>query len=153
VIPAGTLMIAAGEGIYLSNTQGAEVKLEFYGEVELTPVTTLIASGYSIIGNFTPVTVDITKIKILNSSGVEYDDSTTALRSRGKVSFQLLDSVTGNLLSDAYDYQSRNAEGSRWRKNGTVISAETEFLAPGQAVYLNNGQGEGILLQFPNTLN
>ena len=45
----------------------------------------------------TPSTVDVKDVKVLNPDGIEYGDSTSALRSRNKVLAQKLNSETGSL--------------------------------------------------------
>ncbi len=153
-ITANEVTFKDGEGIYIYNTQEEIVKLLVSGEVALTPVTTAIPEGYSIIGNMTPARVDISKIKLLNSATVEIDDDSTTTpsqRSRSKVFFQKLDATTGNLNATSYDYTSRSNTG--WRKDMTQITEGTEYLEPGEAVYLNNTQGDVVYLQFPSAIN
>ena len=149
-VGTGEVTFKDGEGIYISNNQGEAVKLLVSGNVALTPITTAIPNGYSIIGNMTPTRVDVTAIKLLNSAKIEMDDDNTTTptqRSRSKVLFQKLDSATGNLLATSYDYTSRNNVG--WRKDGTEIAAGEEYLEPGEAIYINNSQGDSVYLQFP----
>lgn len=149
----GDVTFKDGEGIYIYNGQGDSVKFLVSGSVALTPITAAIPNGYSIIGNMTPVRVDVSKIKLLNSAKIEMDDdnsTTPSQRSRNKVSFQKLNATTGNLLSTAYDYTSRNGTG--WRKDGTQIAEGTEYLEPGEAIYIYNTQGENIYLQFPSAV-
>ena len=152
-ISAGEVTFKDGEGMYIYNNQGEVVKFLVSGKVALTPITTGIPSGYSIIGNMTPVRVDISKIKLLNSAKVEMnDDNSTSptQRSRSKVFFQKLDATTGNLDATSYDYTSRNSVG--WRKDLTQISEGAEYLEPGEAIYIYNTQGDTVYLQFPTVV-
>jgi hypothetical protein len=143
-----------GEGVYINNGQGETVKFRFSGEVELTPISMAIPAGFSMVGNMTPVAVDIKSIKLLNSAGKEMDDDNSVVptqRSRGKVMMQKLDATTGNLVSTYYDYQSRNSTG--WRKDGgDALAVGAEMLQPGEALYINNNQEDTVYFQFPTVV-
>ena len=146
----GDLTFANGEGIYINNAQGDVVQFQYSGQVDLTPVSMALEPGYSIVGNMTPVAVDLSKVKLLNSAGVEMnDDNSTSpsQRSRNKVIFQLLDATTGNVTSTLYRYNSQNGKG--WCEGSTQLTEGQMMLQPGQSFYLNNGQGDRVYLQFP----
>ena len=146
----GELTFANGEGFYINNTQGEAVKFQYSGEVDLTPVSMALAPGYSIVGNMTPSPVDFSKIKLLNSAGLEMnDDSTTSpsQRSRNKIIVQLLDQTTGNVTSTLYRYNSQNGKG--WCEGSTQLVEGQMMIQPGQSFYMNNTQGETVYLQFP----
>ena len=152
-VEKGVVTFKDGEGIYINNSQGDSVKLFVSGQVALNPITTAIPNGYSIIGNMTPVRVDVTEIKLLNSVKKEMDDDNTvspSQRSRGRVQFQKLDATTGNLTATAYDYTTKGNVG--WRKDNVAIEAKTEYLEPGEAIYINNSQGDAVYLQFPTVV-
>ena len=137
------------EGLYINNGHDSAMKLRVSGEVVLTPISTSLPSGYSIVGNMTPATVDVKDIKILNPDGVEYDDSTSALRSRNKVLVQKLDSATGSLYETTYSFHSRNG----WLVlGGDPLIANQVTLAPGESLYVNNGHDNAVYFKFPSPL-
>ena len=149
----GDLTFANGEGIYINNGQGEAVKFQYSGEIDITPISLALAPGYSIVGNMTPVAVDLSKVKLLNSDGKEMNDDNTTTpsqRSRNKVMFQLLDSSTGNVNDTLYRYNSQGGKG--WCEGSTQLIEGQMMLQPGQSFYLNNGQGDTVYLQFPSPI-
>ena len=153
-LTAGQCTFKSGEGVYINNTQGEVVKLLVSGEVDLDPISMPLPGGYTILGNMTPVPVDVRNIKVLNSAMEEMDDTNTTTpsrRSRNKVMFQKLNATTGNVLVDVYKYNTQSNKG--WCLNGTSLTEDQCILQPGESVYLNNTQGDVIYLKFPAPYN
>lgn len=150
----GQCTFKSGEGVYINNTQGEAVKLLVSGEVDLDPISMPLPAGYTILGNMTPVPVDVRNIKVLNSAMEEMDDTNTTSptrRSRNKVMFQKLDAATGNVLDDLYKYNTQSGKG--WCLNSVSLTENQCVLQPGESVYLNNTQGDVIYLKFPSPMS
>ena len=153
-IEEGACTFASGEGIYINNDLGEDVMFQFSGEVELTPFTMPLIPGYSIVGNPTPLKIDLTKVRLYNSNKVEMDDTADeepAMRCRGDVFFQKINGSTGLMKETTYDYNTKKAIGG-WEEDssGEPIPEGTVFLEPGESVYLNNDLGETVYLKFPS---
>ncbi len=150
----GDLTFANGEGFYINNTQGEAVQFQYSGQVDLAPVSMALEPGFSIVGNMTPVAVDLSQVKLLNAQGLEMNDDNSATpsrRSRNKVIFQLLDSSSGNVQDTIYKFNSQNGKG--WCEGSTQLTTGQMILQPGQSFYLNNTQGDTVYLQFPTVVN
>ena len=148
---SGTVVLGNAEGLYINNGHDATMKLRVSGEVVLTPVSSQIPEGYSIIGNMTPATIDLKSIVVLDNNGVVYDDSTTALRSRSKVQVQKLNSTTGSLYEETYTFNSRYHDW--YVLGGDALTANQVTLAPGESLYVNNGHNNVIYFRFPSPVS
>ncbi len=139
----GVLVLKSGEAICVSNNQGADITLRCSGEVVVTPVSTTVpTSSYALIGNMTPVAVDLKNI-------IPCDDAGDALtNSKNKILVQKMDSTTGD-LGDIYKYTT--ASGKGWcDAAGNALDAGIVILQPGEAVCVGNNQGASITLKFPS---
>jgi hypothetical protein len=113
-----------------------------------------IPEGYSMytvtFKNPSTTTFDIKDIIVCNAEGAVMDDSTSALRSRDKIMVQKLNSETGSLYEDSYQFHSRYG----WRDlNNTVLSKNQVTLAPGESLYVNNTQGNIVYFKFPSPVS
>ena len=161
----GECVFKSGEAIYFKNDlenedteQFEEICLRVSGEVELTPYTMELIPGYSLIGNPTPVRVDLTTVKLCNANKVEMDDTaeeTPLMRCRGDVFFQKINPATGLMTDAIYDYTTKNGIG--WRLDGETVEEKTVYLEPGESVYFKNdleneetGLQESVYLKFPS---
>ena len=164
-IEANKYFLESGEAVYLKNEleNDEEQKEEVYflvsGEVELTPFTLEVAPGYSMIGNLTPVKVDLADVLLYNCNKVLMDDTAgeiPCMRCRGLVSFQKINTATGMMTATEYAYNSKF--DNHWTVDDEEIERGVYFLNPGEAVYLKNelenddGGLESVYLKFPNPL-
>lgn len=138
-ISAGTVTLTEGEGIAVFNGESADVQLMFSGKVNLNPMSGEIAPNcYSIVGNMTPVSVDLTQIVPCDVEGVALTASNNKIRIN-----QL---GTNGDYGTTYNY--RTSKGG-WCKGSTAISAGTVVLAAGEAIAVYNGDSITVKLQLP----
>ena len=142
-----------GEGVYVANSQNADMKLRVSGEVNVSPVSFAIpyvanGSGYTLCGNFTPNPIKINSIIPLNASREQFVDSVSANRSRDKIELMKLNPETAVVYDEKYSYTTRNGLG--WHISGnTSPLADSYVLQPGEGVYVANSQGATVYLQLP----
>ncbi|MBQ4440004.1 MAG: hypothetical protein II909_02545 [Kiritimatiellae bacterium] len=138
-IEEGDVTMADGEGIAVYNGESSDIQLMFSGRVNLNPMSEAVAPGsYSIVGNMTPVSVDLTEIVPCDAEGVALASSNNKIRIN-----QLEDN--GN-YGTTYNY--RTSKGG-WCKGATAISAGTVVLAAGEAMAVYNGDSIAVKLQLP----
>ena len=136
-IGTGAVTFADGEGVALNNSDSVEVKLQVAGNVNLTPVSTAIpANSYKIIGNMTPVTVDIQDV-------IPYIGEIIC-STQNKVKIQKI--TTSGDYGTSYNW--RQTKGG-WCQAATFIGREAVTLAPGEALAVNNGESSAVVLKFP----
>ena len=153
-LEAGEFTLQNGEGFAVTSAQGDSVKFRVSGEVNLAPVSMAIPNGYSIIGNMTPNTVDLTSIKVLNSAGLEMNDDKTvspSRQSRNKISVQKMNGSTGYLLDTSYRFTTLSDKG--WCNGSTKLEVGEFTLAPGETVAVTSAQGDTVYFQFPTPVS
>ncbi len=137
----GVVMLANGEGVALYNGDDNDLALMVSGKVNLTPVSMTIPSKtYQIIGNLTPVTVDIQNVKPF------IGDVECSANNKVKIQKVL---ANGN-YGTTYNY--RKSKGG-WCQNATFLGAETVYLEAGEGVAVYNGEDEAITLHFPSPIS
>ena len=145
-VAVGDVTFAAGEAMCVKNTDsaGTALALQFSGEVELNPVSLDVApNNYTLVGNFTPVAVDLTAIVPKGAGGSDLGTS------KKKVQIQKMDPVTG-ALGTVYQY---TTSGNKWTsQSGDVVANEVVF-APGDSMCVKNTDSKSISLQFPSPIN
>ena len=146
-VTVGQVTLKEGEGLCVFNNDsaGSALSFQFSGTVELKPVSMNIPVGnYSIVGNCTPVTVDLTKVTPKGANGTALGTSKT------KISIQKIIASTGG-MGDLYRYTT--AGGGKWIGPGNVdvTAGQVEF-APGEAMSIYNGDTKVISIAFPNPL-
>ena len=125
-----------GEAMCINNTTGAEVQLQVSGAVALTPWSGVIPTGFSLIGNMTPSTIDIQDI-------VPYDLDGNVITANARVNIQKMD--TAGYYLQSYGY--RNGKGG-WCSGLTYIGTGAVTFAPGEAACINNTTGAPIKLKY-----
>ncbi len=141
LVPAGTVTLADGEGVALYNGESTSVILQVSGSVNLEPVSTAVsASSYQIIGNLTPVTVDIQDV-------IPYiGEAICSANNRVKIQKVGTDGSYGTI------YNWRQAKGG-WCQAATFIGRDAVTLAPGEGLAVYNGEAEAITLKFPSPIS
>ena len=132
---------ASGVGVALNNGDTSDLYLMVSGQVNLNPVSSSIpASSYQIIGNMTPVAVDIQDV-------VPYIGSDIC-SANNKVRVQKVK------VDGSYDalYNYRLAKGG-WCKSATFAGRDSLVLEPGEAVAVYNGEDSAITLKFPSPVS
>ena len=142
VLERGEVLFADGEGVALNNLTAGDLVLQVSGAVNLTPVSTLVAAGsYQIIGNMTPVEVDIQDV-------VPYDGD-TVYGTLNKIRIQKLgaDGEYGTT------YNWRESKGG-WCNGATFIGRDVVTLKPGESVAVFNADtAKSVTLHFPSPVN
>ena len=134
------VMLNDGEGIAIYNGDAADLNLQVAGQVNLVPVSTPIpAASYQIIGNMTPVEVDIQDV--IPYLGAEI----CSANNRVKIQKVLPNGDYG------VTYNYRKTKGG-WCNSATFIGRDALKLAPGEAVAVYNGEAEAITIKFPSPL-
>ena len=132
---------AAGEAMCINNTTGAEVQLQVSGAVDIEPWSGEIPTGYSLIGNMTPNTIDIQDI-------VPYDMDGNVITVNAKVNIQKMSSDGAYLTQ----YGFRQGKGG-WCSGLTFLGTGAVTFAPGEAACINNTTGSSIKLKYKSPLN
>ena len=136
----GVVTFADGEGVALYNGEATSVLLQVSGAVNLTPVSTAIpATSYKIIGNPTPVTVDIQDV--IPYLGEEICSANNRVKVQ-KVG-------TNGEYGTAYNW--RQSKGG-WCQSATFIGRDAVTLAPGEGLAVYNGEAGAVTLKFPNPI-
>ena len=136
-VGTGVVMLQDGEGVALYNGDANDLYLSVSGQVNLTPVSTTVpAASYQIIGNLTPVTVDIQSVKPYIGD--------TECTNNNKVKIQKV--LENGNYGPTYNY--RKAKGG-WCSAATYIGTDVVYLEPGECVAVYNGESEAITLNFP----
>ena len=139
----GAVTLKAGESICINNGQGAAIKFRVSGEVSLTPQTYTLPPNFSLVGNMTPVAVDLLDVQLCDASGNPFTGGT----SMGKVLVQKMD-ADGKYLG-AYNYLSVMG---KWANGMAPLTPGAVMLQPGESFCVNNGQGAPVILKFPNPI-
>ena len=141
LIDDGVVTFASGEGVALNNGDVASLFLQVSGEVVLTPVSTeVLPSSWKIIGNMTPVTVDIQDV-------IPYIGDTIC-SNNNKVKICKINAA--GEYGTIYNY--RQSKGG-WCQGAALIGRDVFTLAPGESVAVNNGESSSITLKFPSPLS
>ena len=146
----GAVTFANGEGfaIYNGLTESATVLTS--GAVDLV-CKNAIATGYSIMGNSTPVSIDLTSVKCLKSDGTDFATSGRTGTCAGKISIQKL-SADGSYGTVYAFYSTKSPAGWYDNSTGTAVAAGDVVLPAGTAFALNNTLGETAILQLPSPI-
>ena len=140
-VGTGAVTFADGEGVALYNGDTSALVLQVSGAVNLAPVSTEIpASSYKIIGNMTPVQVDVQDV--IPYIGEEICSA------NNKVKIQKVG--TDGEYGTAYNW--RQTKGG-WCQSATYIGREAVTLNPGEALAVYNGELSAVTLKFPNPIS
>ena len=150
------IVLQDGEGVYVANSQGADMKLRVSGEVNISPVSFAIpyvasGTGYTLCGNFTPNPIKINSIVPLNASREAFSESPSSNRSRDKIVLMKLNPITAVVYDEEYSYTTRNGLGWHLSTNTDPLS-DSYVLQPGEGVYVANSQGTTVYLQLPSPI-
>ena len=141
VLNRGDVLLADGEGVALNNLATESLVLQVSGAVNLEPVSTTVApNSYQIIGNMTPVEVDIQDV-------VPYDND-TVYGTLNKIRIQKLgaDGEYGTT------YNWRQSKGG-WCNGATFIGRDAVTLKPGESVAVFNADtAKSVSIHFPSPL-
>ena len=134
-----------GKGFYLYIGSGDDVQVQYNGEVQKGNLTSPeLPYGYNIVGNATPVTVNLQQIQLL---GANVGDGVSDY-------IEVWDD-TGSMTDTAYFYvtEAQGADHDGWVDGmmGTDYPTNVEY-APGQAFFLYVGSGDDLQVKLPAVL-
>ncbi len=136
----GAVTFGDGEAFCVNNSESAAIKFSVAGAVNFEPTTiTIPAGGYTIVGNLTPVTVDLKDIVPVLTDG------SALTSSNGKIKAQKMDTLGAYLTSYPY----RTTRGG-WCSGNTLLDDGAVTLAPGESICVNNSGEDDIVFKFPN---
>ena len=140
-VGTGVVTFADGEGVALYNGDSSALVLQVSGAVNLTPVSTAIAAtSYKIIGNMTPVAIDIQDV-------IPYiGENICSANNRVRVQKISTDGEYGTV------YNWRQAKGG-WCQTATYIGTGVVTLNPGEALAVYNGESSAVTLKFPSPIS
>ena len=146
VVP-GEVTFSEGEAMCIYNadtSNGANLALQFSGAVSLEPLSLNVpVNSYTLIGNCTPVTVDLTEIVPKAANGADLGTS------KKKIRIQKMDPVSGGLTT-TYQY---TTAGNKWTSpTGDVAIGDVTF-TPGEAMCVYNADSKAISLKFPSPVS
>ena len=141
LVEPGTVGIKNGQGFAVYNNQGSAISFRVSGSVDFV-CRNLIATGYSMTGNYTPVSIDIQDIKPYAADGSDLGTS------KGKIYIYGIDS-TGEYTST---YQYNSSKGG-WCVGSSLVDEGTVIFAPGSAFAVYNNQGAVISFQLPSPIS
>ena len=133
-------MLGDGEGLCVYNGDTSELKLQVSGAVNLAPVSLEIASAsYKIIGNMTPVAVDIQQV-------IPYiGEEICSNNNKVKINKILANGDYG----PTYNY--RLTKGG-WCSSANYLGEGVVSLEPGESLCVYNGENAAITLKFPSPI-
>lgn len=134
------VLFADGEAMCINNTTGADIKFQVSGAVELSPQSSALGTGYSLVGNMTPATIDIQDI-------VPRDAEGNVITANNRVSIQKMGTDGGYLT--VYNY--RSARGG-WCQGSTYVGTSAVTFAPGESFCLNNTTGSTVILDYKSPM-
>ena len=141
------VQLMSGEGLSVNNTSGGELTLRVSGEVELNPWSMEIPTGFSLIGNMTPVTLDLQDVKVYKA-----DKETLYENSLARLAFQkmLIDGDNEGSYDNTKIYSWKKKSGvTGWYKGNDYCKDEFAVsLAPGEAVSVNNTSGTPLFIKY-----
>ena len=144
----GELVLAAGEAmcVYNGDTAGSDLAFQFSGAVELNPISLNIPpSNYSLVGNFTPVSVDLTAVVPKGADGTDLGTS------KKKIMVQKITAATGG-MGTAYQYTTAGNKWVNFNTSSDVVAGEV-VLAPGESLCVYNGDTKTVSLKFPSPIS
>lgn len=137
-LSSGDVSFSIGEGFAVRNATGSSIAFLVSGAVDLV-CQTAIPTGYSITGNSTPVTIDLTEVTPKNADG-------SAITSKGTVYLYQLDAA--GAYGNAYRYYT-NKTPVGWYSGNAAVSVGDVELSAGDAVAVRNATGANIIFQLP----
>ena len=149
-VTEGDVTFATGEGFAMNNALGESATITTSGAVDLINKN-VIATGYSIMGNSTPVAIDLTKISCLNSDGTAFATSGRTGTCAGKISIQQLSADGSYGTSYAY-YSTKSPVGWYNLQTQAAVAEGDVVLAAGTAFAINNTLGSAALIALPSPI-
>ena len=154
------ITIKNGEGISINNTAGKTIKLQFSGAVTLTGRSCKVGTGYSLVGNLTPVEIKLNEVVILKDDGTPWDVQSTTetacfitkMTTDGKGAYD-----STKMYNYCHYYRAKPTvldRGLGWYVGaGNTERVNDDITIPaGEAVSINNTSGADIIVVFPSPI-
>ena len=134
-----------GEGVSINNKTEEPMQIRISGEVKLIPNSMLIHDGFSLMGNMTPVDLDIQKIKVYNAEG-ELIESSSA---KAVIQLMMTDGDGGYDDSKIYSWKKRSGKTGWFDAANNYLTGDYAVTIPaGMGFSFNNKYGETEILKF-----
>ena len=144
------ITLPLGTGLYLNLSAGsAGATVQYAGEVYQAKVEQPLAAGYNMIGNATPVPVDLQDIKLVGAYG---DGGTDKIYVYDEFASLTGDYYCWGTIEDSEGDMDYTVDGWYFGIYGDEL-VEGVVLQPGQGLYLNISMGStGAKLILPNPM-
>lgn len=139
-IAPGEVTIPVGRAFCVNNACGQKVYLSVAGEVDLLNKNYIPNIDYVLWGNSTPISIDLTDVKLVDENGDEFDPYEG-------VTLQVMDE-DGN-YTDVYAY-SPAFYTNGWALDGAEVKPTDFVINPGQSFCVNNACGQAVYIKLPN---
>ena len=154
------ITIKNGEGLSINNKAGKNIKLQFSGAVTLTGRSFKVGTGYSLVGNLTPVDVKLNDVIILNEDGTPWDvqdTSSTACNIQKMTTDGLGYYDSTKVYNYRHYYRAKPSvldRGLGWYvgAGNTERTTDAITIGAGEAVSINNKAGADIIVVFPSPI-
>ena len=149
----GVETLKDGEAFAINNDTGASVLMQVSGAVELTPQNA-VATGWSLMGNSTPVDIDLTAVSFLRADGSAFATSGKTNVCKGKIRVQKINSDGSYATSYSWYSTIANTDGKAWTQDGgaTTLAADVETIKAGEAFAINNDTGAAVIMVLPSPI-
>ena len=150
-VEAGTVVFENGEAMLVNNQyKNTSVLFQVSGAVDLVNQN-IIPSGYSLFGNNTPVTINLSAVEVCKNDGEVFGTALTT-RCNGVIKVNKINSV-GN-YTDTYSYYYMSGKIGWYDNDGNQVSGDTVTLTPGEALLVNNNyKGVSVMFKLPSPIS
>ena len=155
----GDITLKNGEGLSINNQLNVPIKLQFSGAVTLTGRSFKVGPGYSLVGNLTPVDVNLNDVKILNAAGevIDVKDASTVvcvitkMTTDGKGKYDSNQTYSYRHLFVPVPPPLGTDSGLGWYVGSSRIGNNIT-IGQGEAVSINNQMNYDIIVEFPSPI-
>lgn len=147
---ATAVNLGKGEAFCVYNSTGASVQLRSSGEVELQPNTIEIPTGYSLMGNMTPVDLDIQNIEVWQDGEL----LNPGAQPKFTIQKMLIDGNNTGSYDAEKSYIWKKLSKLGWYKVNTYCTGATAVsIAAGEGFSCYNNTGSSVTLKFKSPIS
>ena len=149
-VEKGAVQFSSGEAMLVNNGyKGVSVLFRVAGAVDLINKN-LVPAGYSLFGNSTPTSIDLTNVEMLNNEGEVFGTS-MATRCNGAIKINKISDAGNYTTTYSYFYTS-GKQG--WYAGDDAVTAGSVTFEPGEAFLINNGyKGVSVMMKLPSPIS
>lgn len=141
-IEAGDKMIVTGDAFLVGNNMGEGLSFQVSGEVDLVNKNLISAAQFSLCGNSTPVSFDLTDVQIINEDGTLADFFAVVLQTMDE-----------NNAFDGETCATYTWDGTGWVDSEFApIAKGTVNVEPGNAFLVGNNMGVQLFFKVPSPI-